>query len=102
MLLELYLRYVILMKTKILKEQCVNTVPNSMVMDVNVYAFRKSNSASAMFTFASFLKGVQLLNERICSSRSKFFLLRVDPIRESHIVQDTNREQQKLFSFEKW
>ena len=46
---------------------------------VNGYTFRGSNSVFFSF-FASLLNGAQLLMERICSSRSKFFSLRVDHI----------------------
>ena len=37
--------------------------------------------------FASFLTKGKLLKERICSSRSKFFLLKVDPISESYLIK---------------
>ena len=36
-------------------------------------------SNSVTFYIASVLNGDQVLKERICSARSKFFLLRVDP-----------------------
>ena len=42
------------------------------------YTFRGSNSF--IFIFASHLNGGQLLKKRICSPRSKFFSLRVDPV----------------------
>ena len=46
---------------------------------VNTYALRGSNSA----IFICFLsKGDKLLQERICSCRSKFFLLSVDTFLE--------------------
>ena len=45
---------------------------------VNGYTFRGSNSAIFILTF--FLNGGLLLKEKICSYRSKFFPLRVDPI----------------------
>ena len=41
--------------------------------------FRESNS---VIFIASLLYGSQLLKERICSSGSKFFPLRVDPLRK--------------------
>ena len=46
---------------------------------VNGYTFRGSNSF-ILFFFASHLFRGQHLKERICSPRSKFFPLRVDPI----------------------
>ena len=42
------------------------------------YTFKGSNSAS--FIFASHLIRGHLLKRTVCSSRSKFFPLRVDPI----------------------
>ena len=45
-------------------------------LKVNGYTFRGSSSAG--FLFAFFFNRGQLLKERICSSRSKFFPLRVD------------------------
>ena len=45
-----------------------------------LYSFRGYNSAS--FLFAILLNGNQILKERICSSRSKFFPLRVDSLLE--------------------
>ena len=47
---------------------------------MNDYNFRANNSA--IFIFVSPLNRGQLLQERICSSWSKFFLLRVDPFLE--------------------
>ena len=40
----------------------------------------------------------QLLKERICSSRSKFFPLRVDPISDSYLIQ---RSKQKFMQVNK-
>ena len=48
---------------------------------VKRYTFRDNNSS--IFFLASLLNRDQLLKERICSSRSKFFSLRVDPILEA-------------------
>ena len=48
------------------------------IIKVNGYTFRRSNSF--IFIFASHLISGQLLKKRICSFRSKFFSLRVDPI----------------------
>ena len=45
---------------------------------INGYTFRGSDSAISIF--ASLLNIGQLLKERICFCRSKFFPLRVDPI----------------------
>ena len=44
------------------------------------YTFRGNNSVT--FSFASLLNRGQLSKERICSSKSKFYRLRVDPILE--------------------
>ena len=57
-----------------------DTILLIFVFKMNGYIFRGSNSA--IFIFASFLNGGQLLKERICSYRSKFFPLRVDTILE--------------------
>ena len=46
---------------------------------MNGYTFRGSNY---VFIFASVLNGGQFLLGRICSYRSKFFPVRVDPILE--------------------
>ena len=43
-------------------------------------------------SFASFLARGQPLKGRICSSRSKFFPLRVDPILKSYLVQRSKQE----------
>ena len=45
--------------------------------------FRESNS---VIFIASLLYGSQLLKERICSSGSKFFPLRVDPLRKGFLL----------------
>ena len=45
---------------------------------VNGYTFRGSNST--FIIFASLLTGDQFLKERICSSRNKFFPVRIDPL----------------------
>ena len=47
-------------------------------LKVNEYTFKGSNSTGPYF--ASFLNGGQLLKNRICSCRSKFFPLGADPI----------------------
>ena len=47
------------------------------LLNVSGNNFKGSNSF--IFSFASFLNGGQLLKERICSCRSKFLSLRVDP-----------------------
>ena len=58
----------------------VISVSKNINIDLMVYGdwiiFKRSNSV--IFIFASLLHGCQLLKERICSSRSKFFPLRVD------------------------
>ena len=48
-----------------------------------------------LLVYASLLNRAQLLNERICSFRSKFFPLRVDPILKSYLIQ---RSKQKFMS----
>ena len=68
------------------------------------YTFRGSNSAS--FIFASLLNKGQLSKERICSSGSQFFLLRVNMFGEEiwgRVVssREANRNSQKLFPFVK-
>ena len=67
---------------------------------VKGHIFRGSNSA--IFIFAFLLTRDQLLKERICSGRSKFFPLRVDPnlIRFS-FSRKLNRKPQSLFFFVK-
>ena len=49
-------------------------------------------SNSVIFIFPFLLNRGQLLKERICSSRSKFFPLRVDLILEGHIKQTETYE----------
>ena len=65
------------------------------------YPFRGSNATNSCLP--PFSKGGQLIKERICSSRSKFFTLRVDPISES--LLRSRREKvilsQKVFAFVK-
>ena len=58
--------------------------------------------AVLLFSLASFSYRDQRLKTRICSLRSKFFPLRVDPICESGLLsRETNRDSQKLFPFVK-
>ena len=48
--------------------------------------------------FASLLNGDRLLKKRICSWRSKFFPLRVDPFgRDSSLREATTWSQKKVF-----
>ena len=56
-----------------------------------VYLKRKHHSIIAF----SYNSG-QLLKERICSSRSKFFLLRVDPCQRAASFREANRNACKL------
>ena len=51
-----------------------------LTLKVNGYTFMGSNSCH--FHFASLFNGDQLLQKKICSFRSNFFPLRVDPILE--------------------
>ena len=55
----------------------------------------KSNSAVAFF--ASFFNGGQLLKERICSKRSKFFPLRADSILE--VIYRPQKQTEIYFQF---
>ena len=61
--------------------------------------FRGSRSDS--FSFAFLLGGGQLLKKRICSCRSKFFPLRVDPIWFDFYVQGSKLEETKVVSIYK-
>ena len=57
-------------------------------------AFRNIKCSKSTTTgFASLLTMGQLLKERICSFRSKFFPSRADPISKSHLIK---RCQQKF------
>ena len=47
---------------------------------------------AALLFFASLLSWGQLLKERICSSRSKFFPYRVDPMAKSYLIQRNKQE----------
>ena len=67
------------------------------MVKVNENTFKGSNSSS--FIFVSLIIRGQLLKERICSSRSKFFSLRVYPFWLGYIVQRRKQEVQKLFPF---
>ena len=57
------------------------SVPNHLEFKVNGYTTMGCNSV--IIILGSFLNRVQLLRERICSHRSKFFPLRVDAILET-------------------
>ena len=65
---------------------------------VNGYSFRVSNPA--IFSFAFLLNGNRLLKGRICSCRSKFFPLSVDPVLEgsrSPVKQMDHRNCTRFF-----
>ena len=63
-------------------------IPLMKSIKVNEYTYRGSN-----FTiFASPFNMVLLLKERICSNRSKFFPLRVDPMSKSYLIQRNKQE----------
>ena len=65
---------------------------------VNGYIFRGSNSL--IFIFASHLNRGHLLKKRICSPRSKSFLLRVDLIlKRAAFFQKSKQEVTKVVSF---
>ena len=57
------------------------------------YAFKGSNFA---IFFVSF--GDQLLKDRICSSRSKFFPLRVELISRGFVIQEHKQKVVKVVS----
>ena len=65
-------------------------------LKVNGYTVRGSNSVS--FSFACLGNGGQLLKERICSLRSKFFPLLVDHLLEGFVNQESKPEVAKLVS----
>ena len=66
-----------------------------MIIKKNGYSFRGSNSA--IFNFASLLNCSQLLQERICSIRSKFFHIRIASFLEGiGQVQDSKQEVTKV------
>ena len=60
------------------------------IVKVNGQIFK--GSKSAIFISASFLIRGQLFKERICSSRSKFFPLRVDPSLE--VLRNSGSKQE--------
>ena len=68
---------------------------------MNVYTFRGIDFAVFVFFFSC---RDQLLKERICSYKSKFFPLRVNPIfLKGYVIQGSIQESQKLFPFvKKW
>ena len=59
-------------------------------------------SISVIFFLVFQLNGSQLLKERICSSRSKFFPLRVGSFLDVIFTTGKHMESQKFFSFKKW
>ena len=54
---------------------------------------------SALFIFTSLLNMGQLLKERICSSRSKFFSLRIDPLQQGFATLENKKKDIKLLLF---
>ena len=50
---------------------------------------------SAIFKFAFLINGNELLKKRICSHRSKFFPLRVDPILEVFFIPKSKQKSKK-------
>ena len=69
--------------------------------NVNGYTYRRSNQFTCIFIFAFFFGWGQPLKERICSSRSKFFPLRVDPYWKVFSSREGNRKSQQLSAFVK-
>ena len=51
-----------------------------------------------IFMVVSHINWGQLIKERICSSESKFFLLRVDPFSEDLVLQVSKQEVLKIVS----
>ena len=49
-----------------------------LLFKINENSFKLSNSSTFTFAFCPYSNGSQLVKGRICSSRSKFFPLRVD------------------------
>ena len=66
-----------------------------------VYGYTIRGSNSAIFIFASLLNGGQLIKERICSNRSKFFPLRVDPLLDGFILSGRKQEVIKVVPLRK-
>ena len=59
-----------------------------------IFKDTQSGETTLPISFLSLLKRGQLLNKRICSKRSKFFLLRIDLIVEGYFVQGCKRNQE--------
>ena len=71
--------------------------PNRMVWGYNGNRHTFKGSKSGIFNVASLPNRGRFLRERICSSKSRFYPLRVDPVRERLIRMNSR----KLFSFVK-
>ena len=70
--------------------------PTPLINSINAngYTFRGSSST----IFAPLLSGGQLLKERICSYRSKFFPIRIDPDqRVTVLIQSSKQEFMTIF-----
>ena len=74
-----------------------------VILKINGYIFRISSVASLFFAFL--ISRGQLLKERICSTRSRFFPLREDPhppcpiLKKALSFAEANWKSQKLFPF---
>ena len=63
---------------------------NTLSLPLKMNGYTSRGSSSAITTFSSLFSEGQLIKERICSSRSKVFLLRVDPfVEELHLGKQT-------------
>ena len=66
-------------------------------------SFWGSNSSIFIFFLPSFSVRVKPLKERICPTRSKFFLLRIGPFWRGHVVQRQKQAVTKVISLlKKW
>ena len=87
----------LLNRGRITRHQVPELQIRSCLFQVNGWSLRGGNS-SIFFIFASLLNGGQLLQERICSPRSKFFPSRVDPFWMCFSNQQSKQEVTKVVS----
>ena len=66
------------------------------VIKVHVNKFSFRGNKNNIFILASLTNGYQLLTEKNCSCRSKFFALHGDLVRETTLSREANRKSQKL------
>ena len=78
----------------------MQTPMNEYSTEVQIKVNGYTSTSVPIFISAALHKGGQLLNERICSPRSKFFPLKVYPILEGlHLSREAKKDSQKLFPF---